>query len=210
MACICQLVDASIHPFFSLCLTKSSSTPFGMSLHCFHNHISCNRRILRSYCKANCLGVCVCVRVSLQNLGGRGPSFLGFWCGTGCLATASEFGWQKALFPGILGRSSGLHGLPTLNLGGIGLLLHGDLGGIVLSGSLRLRNLAGRGPSLWEFWGGTGCLRGKSSRIWVAEGPHSWNSGTEFWVSWFAYSELGQYGPLFLRDLGGAMACLWV
>ena len=63
------------------------------------------------------------------------------------------------MFPGILAGSSGLHGFPTLSLGG-------------------MQNLGGRGPSLLGFWGGRGCLRGKSSRLCGSFRP----SFLAFWV----------------------------
>ena len=112
----------------------------------------------------NCLGV-VCRTWVVEGPLYSGPADGGLRVG------ASESGWQKALFPGILGGSSGLHGLPTLRW-------YCDL-----SGGLCLQNMGGGGASLLGFWGGRGRLMGKNFRVWVTEGSLSWHSGWEFWAS---------------------------
>ena len=58
----------------------------------------------------------------------------------------------EGLFPGILGGSSGLYGMSTLNLGGMGPFFPGGLGGIVT------------------------CLGVCVCRIWVVEGPLYWDA----------------------------------
>ena len=143
-------------------------------------------------------------------LGGRGPSLLAFWDGRGCLRGKNfRIGVAEGPLSWVLGGGSGLHGLPTLSLGGMGPFFLGFRWYGELCGSSCLQKLGGRGPSLLGFWDDKACLKGKGFRIGVAEGPLSWGFGWEFWASWVAYSELGWYGP-FSWISGGMQNCLEV
>ena len=86
----------------------------------------------------------------------------------------------EALFPGILGGSSGLHGLPTLSLGGMGPLFPGFcwvLGGIVTClGVCVYRNWVVEGPLSWIL-GRQKVLEGKELQNWGGRRP-----SLGFWV----------------------------